>query len=49
MDPPLSTVRVDSVALGQRTAELLIERIEGRAKAGEILDIGFKFVERGTV
>jgi LacI family gluconate utilization system Gnt-I transcriptional repressor len=49
MEPPLSTVRVDSVALGQRTAELLIERIEGRAKAGEILDIGFKFVERGTV
>jgi LacI family transcriptional regulator, gluconate utilization system Gnt-I transcriptional repressor len=47
-DPPLSTVHVDSVALGQRTAELLIERIEGRMKAGEVLDIGFKLVKRAT-
>lgn len=47
-DPPLSTVRVDSVSLGQRTAERLIERIEGRIAAGQVLDIGFKFLERAT-
>ncbi|HEX7892091.1 MAG TPA: LacI family DNA-binding transcriptional regulator [Ramlibacter sp.] len=47
-DPPLTTVRVDSIALGRRVAELLMARIDGAAEAGQVLDLGFEIVERGT-
>jgi hypothetical protein len=39
---------VDSVALGRRTAETLLARIDGWAAAGQVLDLGFAVVERGT-
>lgn len=47
-DPALTTVRVDSVALGQRAAAMLMARIEGRTAAGQVLDLGFDIVERGS-
>nr|WP_281068727.1 substrate-binding domain-containing protein [Ramlibacter agri] len=47
-DPPLTTVRVDSVALGRRAAEMLMARIEGTAEPGQVVDLGFQVIERGT-
>jgi LacI family transcriptional regulator, gluconate utilization system Gnt-I transcriptional repressor len=47
-DPPLTTVRVDSVALGRRTAEMLMARIAGDTEPGQVLDLGFDIIERGT-
>lgn len=47
-DPPLTTVRVDSVTLGQRAAEVLMARINGTAEPGQVLDLGFEIIERGT-
>jgi LacI family transcriptional regulator, gluconate utilization system Gnt-I transcriptional repressor len=45
--PPLSTVRIDRVAIGRRAAEALLGRIEGRA-VERIVDIGFQIMERRT-
>jgi len=45
-DPPLSTVRVDGAAIGQRAAQALIDRIEGRPVARPILDMGFNLIRR---
>jgi LacI family gluconate utilization system Gnt-I transcriptional repressor len=45
-DPPLSTVRVDGAAIGQRAALALIDRIEGRTVARPILDMGFNLIRR---
>ncbi len=45
-DPPLSTVHVDSAAIGQRAAQALIDRIEGRTVARPILDMGFNLIRR---
>lgn len=47
-DPPLTTVRVDSVALGRKAAEVLIARIAGTSEAGQVFDLGFEIIERGT-
>jgi LacI family transcriptional regulator, gluconate utilization system Gnt-I transcriptional repressor len=45
--PPLSTVRIERAAIGQRAAEALLGRIEGRP-VERIVDIGFQVMERGT-
>ncbi len=45
-DPPLSTVRVDGAAIGQRAAQALIDRIEGRTVARPVLDMGFNLIRR---
>ena len=45
-DPPLSTVRVDGEAIGQRAAQALVDRIEGRPVARPILDMGFNLIRR---
>ena len=45
-DPPLSTVRVDGAAIGERAAQALIDRIEGRPVARPILDMGFNLIRR---
>ena len=45
-DPPLSTVRVDGAAIGQRAAQALVDRIEGRPVARPILDMGFNLIRR---
>ena len=45
-DPPLSTVRVDGAAIGQRAAQALVDRIEGRTVARPILDMGFNLIRR---
>ena len=45
-DPPLSTIHIDGAAIGQRAALALIDRIEGRAVARPILDMGFNLIRR---
>lgn len=47
-DPPLTTVRVDSAALGQRAAAMLMARIDGTSQPGQVVDLGFEIIERGT-
>ncbi|WP_159912225.1 LacI family DNA-binding transcriptional regulator [Pantoea sp. 18069] len=47
-DPSLTTVRVDSQALGRRVAAVLIDRIEGVAEAGYVEDVGFTLIERDS-
>jgi LacI family transcriptional regulator, gluconate utilization system Gnt-I transcriptional repressor len=45
--PPLTTVRIDRVALGRRAAEALLGRIDGKP-VERIVDIGFEIMKRGT-
>ncbi|WP_375339201.1 LacI family DNA-binding transcriptional regulator [Pantoea ananatis] len=44
--PALTTVSVDRVAIGQRAAMLLADRIEQRPCAESIIDIGFHLIKR---
>ncbi|MEO5669113.1 MAG: LacI family DNA-binding transcriptional regulator [Ramlibacter sp.] len=44
--PSLTTVQVDGTAIGQRAAQLIIDRCAGRAVAQPIIDVGFRIVER---
>jgi len=46
--PALTTVRVDHNDIGRRTANLLINRIEGLPTAQRIHDVGFTLVQRET-
>lgn len=47
-DPPLTTVRVDSCAIGHQAAASLIERIRGVGPSQPIQDFGFSLCERGS-
>jgi LacI family gluconate utilization system Gnt-I transcriptional repressor len=47
-DPPLTTVRVDSATLGRRAAEVLLTRIAGTSEPGQVIDLGFEIIGRGT-
>ena len=44
--PALSTVHVDSTEIGQRAAEMLIARLEGRRIPRKVVDVGFSIVQR---
>lgn len=47
--PPLSTVRADGVLIGRLSAQFLLQRIEGLAARGELIeDVGFEIVARET-
>jgi LacI family gluconate utilization system Gnt-I transcriptional repressor len=46
--PPISSVHVDKRAIGIEAARALIARIEGRALPGNVIDVGFRLVERAT-
>jgi LacI family transcriptional regulator, gluconate utilization system Gnt-I transcriptional repressor len=46
--PPISSVHVDKRAIGMQAARALIAKIEGRAPAGNVVDVGFQLVERAT-
>ncbi|HKX44486.1 MAG TPA: substrate-binding domain-containing protein, partial [Burkholderiaceae bacterium] len=44
--PSLSTVRINSAAIGRQAAHFIVERAEGRAVEPRVVDIGFSIVER---
>jgi len=46
--PALSTVRIDRAEIAKRAAEAMIARIEGRTNIDNIIDVGFKVIERKT-
>lgn len=48
VSPALTTVRIDGDRMGVCAAQMIVDRIEGRAIAERIVDMGFSIVERET-
>ncbi|URI08594.1 LacI family DNA-binding transcriptional regulator [Aquincola tertiaricarbonis] len=48
LHPGLTTVRIDSHAIGRQAARFIVERAEGRPVAERVVDLGFSIVERGS-
>lgn len=48
LDPPLTTVRIPMREIGQKTAQLLLERAQGLEPQSRIIDLGFEIVSRGS-
>jgi LacI family transcriptional regulator, gluconate utilization system Gnt-I transcriptional repressor len=46
LSPALTTVRIDSMAIGRHAAQFIVERAEGREVATPVVDIGFELIER---
>jgi LacI family gluconate utilization system Gnt-I transcriptional repressor len=46
--PALSSVAVDRAGIGRMAAEEILARIEGDAKPGKVIDVGFTIIDRGT-
>ena len=47
-DPPLTTVHVDSGAIGRKTAACIIARLEAKPVMSAVDDVGFSIVSRAT-
>jgi LacI family transcriptional regulator, gluconate utilization system Gnt-I transcriptional repressor len=45
-EPSLTTVQIDGAAIGQRAAQLIIDRCSGEPVNERVLDVGFRIVER---
>ncbi|KWT75978.1 MULTISPECIES: LacI family DNA-binding transcriptional regulator [unclassified Variovorax] len=48
LHPALTTVRIDSAAIGRQAARFIVDRAEGREVAERVVDIGFSIVDRAT-
>ena len=48
LHPALSTVRIDSTAIGRQAARFIVDRAEGREVAERVVDIGFSIVDRDS-
>ncbi len=46
LEPALTTVRIDGSRIGETAAQYIVDRVEGRAVAQPILDIGFSIIAR---
>jgi len=46
--PTISTVHIDKHEIGVLAAKALIAKIEGNPLPGNIIDVGFRLIERGT-
>ncbi|WP_198598349.1 LacI family DNA-binding transcriptional regulator [Mangrovicella endophytica] len=46
MSPPLTTIRFPRKAIGQMAADLIVERLQGRAREQRVVELGFELVER---
>ncbi|WP_156885720.1 substrate-binding domain-containing protein [Massilia niastensis] len=46
--PSISSVRLDKWAIGMQAARSLIAKIEGRPLKENIIDVGFRLIERDT-
>jgi len=49
LHPALTTVRIDSNAIGQQAARFIVARAEGREVAERVVDVGFSIVDRASV
>lgn len=47
--PAIASVHVDKRAIGARAAKCLIAKIEGKALKKNVIDVGFRLVERDTI
>jgi LacI family gluconate utilization system Gnt-I transcriptional repressor len=47
-EPALTSVRVDGTAIGRLAAGYIVDRAEGRAVDGRVIDVGFSIVERAS-
>nr|WP_275425854.1 LacI family DNA-binding transcriptional regulator [Rhodoferax koreense] len=48
LDPPLTTVKIDGVRMGELAAQLIVSRSQGVRIDQHIVDIGFEIVERDS-
>jgi LacI family gluconate utilization system Gnt-I transcriptional repressor len=48
LDPALTTVHIDSAAIGRQAARFIVDRAEGRAVDPRIIDIGFSIQDRAS-
>jgi LacI family gluconate utilization system Gnt-I transcriptional repressor len=48
LHPALTTVRIDSDAIGHQAARFIVARAEGREVAERVVDIGFSIVDRAS-
>ena len=48
LDPALTTVHIDSAAIGRQAARFIVDRAEGRAVDDRIVDIGFSIQDRSS-
>ena len=48
LDPALTTVHIDSAAIGRQAARFIVDRAEGREAGDRIVDIGFSIQDRAS-
>ena len=46
--PPLTTVRIDGTAIGHQAAKFIVDRARAEPTAGNVVDLGFTIIERGS-
>ncbi len=46
LNPALTTVRIDCMAIGRQAAQFIVDRAEGREVNQRVVDVGFSIVER---
>ncbi len=49
LHPALTSVRIDGSRIGREAARCIVERAEGRPVAENVIDVGFRIVDRATV
>ncbi|MFI5447714.1 LacI family DNA-binding transcriptional regulator [Polaromonas sp. UC242_47] len=48
LQPALTTVRIDGMAIGRQAAQFIVDRAEGRQVATRVVDVGFSIVSRDS-
>ena len=48
LEPALTTVRIDSAAIGRQAAQFIVDRADGKVAAERIVDIGFIIQDRAS-
>lgn len=48
LEPALTSVRIDALAIGRQAAQFIVERAEGRRVDRRVVDIGFSIIERAS-
>ena len=48
LTPTVTTIRLPRYDIGWRSAQCLLDRIEGAASTPVVLDLGFEIIQRGS-